>query len=436
MKRYIKKSIFLLVMFFAFGVGLKIIAYSLPEERIRSNIIESYQMMDEEGLYPQIGYLTDDTFLRQQLDNWSDAIYLNVAYTVENNDVLKYVAGDYYGGRGEDPIEQLGNQIEDEGNSNTIMYGRQWFGALGIVRILLYFFNLSQIRAISSVVFLTLLFAVGVNLSEKISKQFAYVFELSIILFFPISIFSSINISNIFYVSLGVIYYILNKNKDEVDPFIDLFICGCLTAYFDLFLTPFVSYGLVTAVVIMFMYNNGTISNFISAISALIKTAIGWLLGYSLFWITKWLFASIILRENVFLNTIAEMKNVSGGRVSWGPDTTLGYIREALSLNFNKMLPVQILNWIKNEFGIVMYIILLVIIAIILIWIFIKKHKSINQMYISGVFIIIACMPYAYYIIMHFHTFVHYWIEYRYQCMTVIGISMAYLLTLRGDKNG
>lgn len=431
---YMKRCIKIWVIMFCCAIGIKFIGFSLPENRIREHITESYDMMKEEGIYPQVSYLTDDMYLRQQLDNYTDAIYLNVAYTVQPQKALKYVAGDFFGSRGTDPVEQLGNQIVDEGDSDTVMYGRQWFGAAGILRILLYFFNLSQIRALSSVIFLAVLFLVGVTLSEKVGKQFAYVFEFTIILFFPVTIALSINVANVFYVSLWFIYYMLSKNEHHVDGFTDLFAVGCLTAYFDLFLTPFVSYGLVTTVVITMLYQNQTIYNFYSGVLQLFKTACGWLVGYINFWGAKWVFASIVLKQNVFANALSEMKNVGGGTVSWGPDSKLGYIKSALELNFNKMFPVQLFHWIKNEVGFTGYVLFVLLLIIGLAVVFIKKHKPVSQLYISVLFIMMGLMPYVYYMIMHIHTFVHYWIEYRYQCMTMINFAMAYMTSLRTRK--
>lgn len=432
---YLKKCIKIWGIFFFFAIGIKVAGYSLPENRVRNHIAESYNMIKEEGIYPQVSYLTDDIYLRQQLDNFSDAIYLNIAYTVQSQKALKYAAGDFFGSRGADPVEQLGNQIADEGNSDTIMYGRQWFGAAGVIRILLYFFNLSQIRALSSVFFLLLLFIVGIKLSEKVGKQFAYIFEITMTMLFPVTIALSMNVANVFYVSLLSIYYILSKNENQADAFFDLFIVGCLTAYFDLFLTPFVSYGLVATVVIMILYNNHTIYSFHSGAIQLVKTALGWLTGYITFWGAKWVFASIVLKQNVFANALAEMKNVGSGAVDWGPDSKLGYVKGALELNYYKMLPVQVFHWIKNEIGFPLYALFILLLMAGLIVLFIKKHKPVTQMYISLLFVIMGVMPYAYYVIMHFHTFVHYWIEYRYQCMTVISFIMAYLTSLRVGKN-
>lgn len=433
---YMKKCLKIWLIIFCFAVGMKFIGYSLPENKVRNHVAESYSMMKEEGLYPQVSYLTDDMYLKQQLDNYTDAIYLNVVYTVQSQKAIKYVAGDFFGSRGADPIEQLGNQIADEGNSDTTMYGRQWFGAAGLIRILLYFFNLSQIRALSSVFFLAVLFFVGVKLSEKVGKQFAYVFEITMIMFFPVTIALSMNVANVFYVSLLSIYYLLSKNRDKADAFFDLFAVGCFTAYFDLFLTPFVSYGLVTTVMIMLLYNNHTIHSFRSGVIQLIKTAVGWLAGYVTFWGSKWVFASIVLKQNVFANALAEMKNVGGGSVSWGPDSKLGYIKGALELNFNKMFPVQVFQWIKNEMGFAVYVLCMLLLMAGLIVLYIKNHKPVSQMYISFLFVMIGVMPYVYYAIMHVHTFVHCWVEYRYQCMTVISLVMAYLTSLRVGKKG
>ena len=128
-----------------FCLVFKIFAFSLPDTRIKKNVSESYQIMFEEGIYPSVGYTTEDGRISQQIDGWTDAIYLNVAYEVGAHSVFEAVAQDYCGGEGEHPLDQLGYRIYNIGE-NVSAYGRQWFGAMIYIRPLLELFNIAEIR--------------------------------------------------------------------------------------------------------------------------------------------------------------------------------------------------------------------------------------------------------------------------------------------------
>lgn len=60
--------------------------------------------------------------------------------------------------------------------------------------------------------------------------------------------------------------------------------------------------------------------------------------------------------------------------MSWGPDSKLGYIKSALELNFNKMLPVQVFQWIKNEVGFAVYPLFMLLLITTLVVLFVNKH--------------------------------------------------------------
>ena len=94
LKTKVKIILFLFVLF----ISLKVIAYRLPSELVRKNIEMSYGQLEEEGLYPQMFYHNDSSqFCGLKLDNWSDAIYLNVAYLANEKNVFKAIAGDFLG---------------------------------------------------------------------------------------------------------------------------------------------------------------------------------------------------------------------------------------------------------------------------------------------------------------------------------------------------
>ena len=399
---------------------------------IQNNIKESYYIMTEEGLYPNVGYETDDFRIRQQIDGYTDAIYLNVAFEAGEHNVLEAIASDYCGGSGNDPLEQLGYRIEHPGE-NLTNYGRQWFGAMIYIRPLLAVFNLAEIRYILQIVFWILLVVSFHLLSRKLDFKIAYAFLAAMLSIAPFAIPCSLNVINSFLVIFIMTILICRYYKSGFSIGNYMFITGAFTAFLDAFLTPYITFGVIAILLLYFEYLNGKLTNFCEGIVALTKCGCLWLAGYIGIWASKWMYATIITGENMFLNAWMEMVNASAGRVDYGPDTTWGYIIGSLQKNLLKIFPCNIYLIVKEHYsGAAVVISIALAACMILYWW--KNKKEWREMYIGIIFLSIAVSPYIYYVIMHFHTFVHAWVEYRYQAITMMGCVLAYLTTISFEK--
>lgn len=420
--KYFKVWVILFILF----LTLKIFAYKLPDDGIKKHVSESYQIMLEEGLYPQIGYSTEDIRISQQIDGYTDAIYLNVAYEAGAHNVFSAVAADYCGGEGEDPLAQLGYRIDHIGE-NVSTYGRQWFGAMSYIRPLLILFNLAEIRYILQAVFWLLLIISYKMLSVKLNNKIALSFLLGMLSIAPFAIGFSFNILNVFLVVFIMIIVICRKYKKGTGIGIYLFLTGALTAYLDLFLTPFVSFGVISLIMLYYDYILNRTNSLCHWIISVIKCALSWVIGYFGIWIAKWIYGSIVLNENMFLNAWMEMKNASGGSVPWGPPTKLGYISESLKLNISKIFPYNFYLIIKDESKLIANSIV-IILFIILFVLWLRNRAKIGEVKVIIAILAVTISPYVYYIIMHFHTYVHYWVEYRYQCIVIMGTTLLYMV--------
>ena len=120
-KQYLILILSLTILF----VLLKSLAYSLPSEPIKRNIEASTIQLEMEGTYPRVFYNTDRTeFTGQQLDNYTDAIFLDVAYNASDISLFKAVFGDFRMlAEGETPVDRLINGIENIKNGDTPEYG-------------------------------------------------------------------------------------------------------------------------------------------------------------------------------------------------------------------------------------------------------------------------------------------------------------------------
>lgn len=78
-----------------------------------------------------------------------------------------------------------------------------------------------------------------------------------------------------------------------------LFLIGMLTAYLDLLTTPIITYLLPMVIFNLFYDENVELKK---CLVFILKTGAIWLLGYSMFWISKWIIVDFIYKNDI-INT-------------------------------------------------------------------------------------------------------------------------------------
>lgn len=429
LKTKVKIILFLFVLF----ISLKVIAYKLPSELVRKNIEMSYGQLEEEGLYPQMFYHNDSSqFCGLKLDNWSDAIYLNVAYLANEKNVFKAIAGDFLGKNpmGGDPIQDLKYTLDtatnpDGNNINENPYMRQWFGSQIIFRPLLCLFTLSEIRMIFQYL-LIFLSGISVMTVGRWGKAPAISFLIGILSANIVIVGSSLNFIGAFLVVLiaAIIIPLLKQDFQVVDLMI---IVGGATAFMDLFATPFLTFPMVSLLIIMKRNYQNQCNTLKQGVTLVFQSAVGWLIGYLFLWMGKWMMASIMLQTNCFLDAFNEFVNAGTMRPEWGPQTTIGMIRESLNLNLSAIFPINLLQSLNAKYSTLIDLYLIIALAI---WgitntILCKRGKLRlnNKGYVLSV-ILMMIAPYGWYFIVNAHSFVHFWFSHRIQCATICAICL------------
>ena len=429
---YIRIILSLIVIF----IGLKIFAYSLPEESIQTNIERSITQLEQEGIYPRPFYASDSiAFSGQQLDNWTDAIFLDIAYVQSEIPILKAVAGDFrMRAEGENPLECLINAVQHKQQGDNVElydYSRQWFGGEVILRPLLLFFTYPQIRILMQVVAMMLLIMGCMSIYSNLGTNATWAYLIGILCINPFTASFSLNLANGFFVMLVSAIAIPKLKNDKWDTKVMLIIGGA-TAYFDLFVAPFLTYTVCVQLFLIKTLKQKE-TNWKESFWYLVKISIGWVLGYLLLWSAKWLLASLVLGKNSFQDAFKEMILFSSElKPAWGPETSFGIIKDAIIFNFMNLFPINMIFESSN--GLIFF----GAIGIICILFRTLKNKSINIDKNYIIYLLASLAPYVWYIVVHVHSFVHYWFQYRLQAGTIIGMIFVYLeLTekrMRSDK--
>lgn len=219
------------------------LACLIPSRSLKENVKKSSEVLVEEG--NRKNYFSIASFSNHQFDNFTDALLINMAYSVDNEkpmysafigrknyikDITEKVTEDFVGDLKSsskytrlDQVHELYDVANGEAKE-SFEYARYWHGDLIFLRPLLAIFDYVQIRIINS----TILFLLAMYLIVLIYKKFGNV--LAVIMFlslFAIDYFyiglSIMCMPNIIIMMLFAIY-LIKKDKNIKDYGILFFI--------------------------------------------------------------------------------------------------------------------------------------------------------------------------------------------------------------------
>lgn len=377
---------------------LLITAYALPMQPIKEHIKESIKTFEMEGLYPQesVGDISS------QLDNFTDAYMLNISGYDGNESVLQKAFGSYYTTYKDssNPIDYL---YYDSDTKDS--YARYWHGYVVFLKGLLIFFNYEQIRKLLYVIDL---FAIIWSVLELQKKEKKYILPFLIsLLFFPLTVISkSIQFSTVFIptiISCGLcVKYHKKLEKNEGYFF---FIEGSIIAFLDLLTYPLVNLGFLLCFILIFEKDKTAFQQLKETLSR----SFVWALGYGITWASKWVLATIFLRENIIMNALNQASFRTSNNTA---DSTWSYL-DVLKNNINvcsKLLP-----------GLAVLFLLIVFLKIMIT----KKSLQWNNKLIS--YLTITIMPFVWYFVLSNHSYIHYFFTHRILAVSFLAILFGFL---------
>ena len=164
--------IIILTMIFSCFV-LSVISNIIPSNKIRNNIKESIDtIIKDDSKQPFCN------FLFFKLDNFTDALMLNIAYNINYKAPLKSsMENKYYIGKNDEILFTTDNILNnDYTNATPINYTRYWHGNQLFLRPLLLFFNYVNIRILNYICLVVLFIYLCILLLKINEKEILYVF--------------------------------------------------------------------------------------------------------------------------------------------------------------------------------------------------------------------------------------------------------------------
>lgn len=387
MKNIAKYSVVFLLLiaaYFVFGV----LSCVLPDKAIKRHIAESAPVIAAEGLYPRL--LND--MEQYRLDNFTDALMMNQIYNIDRKhpvkSAMRMIRSSEKGRDWDQPgllVRRVnGEELEEQ------HYSRYWHGGSFLYRLFFLTMDYATLRfvllLISSVLLLSLACAYfrKAGWLKTLALSMGFVITYGFITQFSMQFFPVLAITIIG--SLLVIQREASKGFGLL-----FFIIGSLTCYFDLLTTPLLTLGIPLAILLSLKSNQGFLlkNNFIEVVQLILL----WGLGFALTFVTKWALASLILGQNIF----ADAYEVSLYRMEADEFTRW----DAVTMNFD------MLNWW-----------IIAIVAVVMLVFNLIKYRSFNYKK-AILFLLIALMPYVWYLILSNHSYQHWWFTFRLQAVTV-----------------
>lgn len=399
------------------GILLITCVYILPTGRMLTQADRSLPIFENEGT--SFCWAPEERSAR--LDGFTDAIMLQTAVYVRDenpmkaamrNDRMEFSEGKL------DPAGSLKQYVYGNRSGYVVSYARYWHGYLLLLKPLLLFFSLSDIRMMNAA--LQLILAAGVLLLafRKRGLRLALPMGLALLVINPVSTALSMQFSSIYYLTLlGLLIMLLTESWDRSWGYLVFLFLGIGTAFFDFLTYPACAVGTCLALQALMSRADGK--------TRLLKTVgsgAAWAFGYGGMWSGKWLAASLITGNSVMRDAVEQAQYRSGGEVTaaeGGVSATFGAV---LGRN---------LGVLANPAAAVIVLALLGL----LVWLLVTKRCrfALERASLPSLAIAFA-VPFVWYFLLRNHSLVHCWMTYRNLSAAVFALSGGLCFGLKGNS--
>lgn len=386
---------------------LLLLSGMIPREYIKDNAVSSAKTLENEGLKHRIGEIF---FFR--LDNFTDALMINTAISIDDKEVVRSVAECNFYLRKD--LSSITQGIEDVGNSDFThdkrIYARYWHGYLIFLRPLLTITDYNGIRIINYVLLSIMLAGIiwMCIMQRKLYTLTAFILSIIFINFWMVPL--SMQFSNTFYTAFAATLYILFSkiNSNDIKKTSTLFLLiGGFTSFTDLLTTPLVT----LCIPLIFLFNNDSRQN--NIYKTLLVCSSSWLIGYAGIWIFKWIIAYILIGYDIdkAIHQVAVRTSTTYGNF----DMSLMGIARFLLASTKLLITIAAC---------------LVIFLLMNIWMYIKNKVAFKT---NIYLLLIAILPIVWFLIVRNHSVIHCWFVWRLAVISVFAYSLFLLRITRSS---
>lgn len=410
---------------------LMILTYSLPESLVRSHMGSSIRQLELEdhscsslvGLRSLI------------LDNYTDALMLNLSLRPMGIGALEGAFGNYYQ-LVEDPT---GGQLQLEGLRAAVKgigglqtsYARYWHGYQIALRPLLIFFDYGAIRWLNAIVLTVCILVVAALLRYRLSLGIAIAFLVALLSVGIVAVPMSLTFCGVFYVALSGMIAVAFGMDGRGSLRFDLemfFILGALTSFIDFLTVPVLTLGMPLAVLLLGRMSSDSESVLSRQLLCFFRTSCIWAIGYVGCWIAKWIISSFVLGGHSLLGEAVQYVSY---RLN-GAEEGITFDRiETLLHNVVMLLPLfgssqsQGIQW-----GVVVAACVMPAAIVLIMIVLLVRHMRTDGMQRRIVGLLpVGALPVVWYLVVNNHSRIHDYFTYRALAVTVFVViaSLSYL---------
>ncbi len=185
-------------------------------------------------------------------------------------------------------------------------YARYWHGYLLFLRPLLCLGSIELVRYIHMILLMLLFSSVFYEMARKIDffAALAYAVSLLAVWFFLVPM--SLQYAAVFYLTFLFMLLILHYGErlSQRTLMLLFFVFGILTSFFDLLTVPLLTLGFpLIALLGLQLFHDLPVGK--PAFCGTLKLSGFWMLGYGLFWASKWFLGGLILKADVLSDAVS-----------------------------------------------------------------------------------------------------------------------------------
>lgn len=394
--RYLKIFLLLLILFW----GFSLLSCLIPEKAVMRNIEKSMKFMENQPDYPQMIINGN----QHRPDYAMDGQITNIIYTIDNQDIIKSsLLGRC---RMEDNVyvsqwQYVKYNIEHNTLKPNVSYARYWHGNSYFFRILYSFTDYNEIKWIIFLITSVLLAAFAMSLYREMGGLKAMMVLIGLFITNVYVMQFSMQQSPVLIITIIISLILFKRIRNNKNSAVLFFISGAVTTYFDLLTAPLLTLGIPMLIWVSLRdEENNLKQEVLSGIRQLIIFGMLWLFAYAAAWAVK-IAITIPFADFDLFSDVKNQVMIRAG--------SAGISRmDAIEANFN-FLPLVYIN------------IALLVLLILSILSFNKKGIS-----KAILFILIAALPYVWFLFAANHSFDHNWFTYRIQAISVSGVLLAF----------
>ncbi|MDR2109479.1 MAG: hypothetical protein LBP28_08515 [Coriobacteriales bacterium] len=416
---FLRPAVSGLCLFFACLLGFYlslVVAGAIPDTLIRDNLESSAQTLSEEGDYPRI--LTGSE--GGQLDNFTTALMLNIIAHSSANPFTSALMGEHYTDSDDNtlPTVEFAGSITLDANTS---YQRYWHGWLVILKPLLVFFDLTQIRALFFLATTLLLVAAAALLCRRTSLLPALILAIGFCAVnYPIAAIS-LSFGFTFLIALIGTIYVLQKINPQAPVYSEMhfgivfFMLGATTVFFDFLDTPIITLGLPLLAYLLCRHREIGSMGFGAALIKTVRCCMAWGAAYFGLFAAKTLIVTVFLDPGTLESTIMAINQRTSGAVTHLEISSYNSVYRNLRL----LLPAWVRFWLVGA---------LIVGAILLLVSLPPAQQRKLLIRPTALLLLVAAFPLIWYSVFANHSITHYWFTYRDLVVSLVAFGFIFAL--------